>query len=148
MRTNKTNIFWIRWVQRAIEQVREAQDKDFSGMFSVLFAGPHFVAGHFALRSGSLLHSWFPAYNPLLSTYSPGLLLLIKLIEAAPELGINKIDFGKGMFEWKQRFMNTSREVASGNVELPSIVTFRRAARRVAGRVARDLGLRRASSSR
>jgi CelD/BcsL family acetyltransferase involved in cellulose biosynthesis len=40
-------------------------------------------------------------------------LLLIKLIEAAPELGITNIDLGKGMYEWKQRFMNTSREVAS-----------------------------------
>lgn len=142
MRTNVTNIFWVRWVQRVLEQVRDAQDKDFSGMFSMLFAGPHFVAAHFGIRSGPLLHSWFPAYDPLLSTYSPGLLLLIKLFEVAPELGITKVDLGKGMYEWKQRLMNASEDVASGSVELLSVPTLKRIARRGAGQIARRVGLR------
>jgi CelD/BcsL family acetyltransferase involved in cellulose biosynthesis len=148
LRTNVTNIFWVRWVERVLEQVRDAQQrKDFSGLFSLLFAGPHLVAAHFGMRSGPLLHSWFPAYDPLFSTCSPGLLLLMKLFEAAPELGITKVDLGKGMYEWKQRFMNASEDVASGSVELLSIPTLRRIARRKASQISKQIRSRGVAAS-
>lgn len=141
-RTNVRDIFVIPWVQAVLREVHATQDRDFSGMFTLLYAGPHLVAAHFGMRSGPLLHSWFPTYDPALSAYSPGVLLWIKLIEAAAGLRITKIDFGKGMHQGKRRFMNSSCEVASGSVELPSATSLRRTARRQIGRLARAIGLR------
>lgn len=141
-RTNVPNVFNNGWVPKVLREVRDTQDKHFSGMFSLLYAGQHLIAAHFGMRSGPLLHFWFPAYDPTIPAFSPGLLLLIKLIEAAPSLGITKIDMGKGSSEWKRRFMNAACNVASGSVEFPSVISMRRTARRQVGRFARAVGLR------
>jgi CelD/BcsL family acetyltransferase involved in cellulose biosynthesis len=72
-----------------------------TGMLSVLHAGDQVAAVHLGLRAGGVLHSWFPAYNPELHRYSPGLVLLLELAEAAPALGIRELDFGKGEARYK-----------------------------------------------
>ena len=82
------------------------------------------------MRADSLLHSWFPAYDPALGKYSPGLILLLRMAEHAQANGIRKIDLGKGINEYKQRFMNTSCQLANGSVELPSMRWLGRTVRR------------------
>jgi CelD/BcsL family acetyltransferase involved in cellulose biosynthesis len=108
-------------------------------MLSLLYAGNRLVALHFGLRSDSLLHSWFPAHDPQMADYSPGLILLLRLAEHASSLGISTIDLGKGMYEHKQRFMNASVTLASGSVELASWLHTRRALRRNLGSLAKRL---------
>ena len=54
-----------------------------------------------ACAPDGVLHSWFPAYNPELHRYSPGLVLLLELAGAAPALGIRELDFGKGEARYK-----------------------------------------------
>ena len=81
--------------------VHAAREAGFAGVLSVLHAGDQVAALHLGLRSGGVLHSWFPAYNPELHRYSPGLVLLLELTGAAPALGIRELDFGKGEARYK-----------------------------------------------
>ena len=74
---------------------------ELAAMLSVLYAGDEVAALHLGLRSGGVLHSWFPAYNPQLHRYSPGLVLMLELAGAAPALGIRELDFGRGEARYK-----------------------------------------------
>jgi CelD/BcsL family acetyltransferase involved in cellulose biosynthesis len=89
---------------------------DFGGMLSALYAGPHLLAAHFGLRAGPVLHWWFPVYDPDFSRLAPGWLLLRSLIEAAPDLGLARIDLGRGDDEYKRRAMTGYQVVSQGAV--------------------------------
>ena len=130
IRTGKQDIFTLSWTTSILREIHKIQDRYFAGVLSLLYAGDRLVALHFGIRSETLLHSWFPAYDPQMKAYSPGLILLLKLAEHASSLGISTIDLGKGMYEHKQRFMNASVPVASGSVEVASWLHTRRTLRR------------------
>lgn len=66
------------------------------GILSTLYAGDVWVASHFGLRCEQTLHYWFPVYNPQLSAYGPGRLLIKQVIEAGANQGVTRIDRGAG----------------------------------------------------
>jgi CelD/BcsL family acetyltransferase involved in cellulose biosynthesis len=118
------------------------------------------VAVHLGLRSGPVCHSWFPAYDPRFAAYSPGLILLLRLAESAPQAGITTIDLGSGGYEFKRTLANRSVATAAGAVELPSLAAAAGRSRRLAKslvrratiaprirRLARSLGSSSSSSS-
>lgn len=118
------------WAHQALEHTRTARSPGFMGTLSALYAGEKLLAVHFGIRSRAVLHWWFPAYNPDLASYAPGILLLLRMAERAPVLGISRIDLGKGMQDYKRRFGNSSRPVATGSVELLSWSNVPRIVRR------------------
>ena len=61
------------------------------------------------MRSGGVLHVWFPTYDPALAKYSPGLVLWLELARAAADLGLWQFDLGKGQERYK-----TSLQSAAG----------------------------------
>lgn len=99
-----------------LRHVHAAAGPDFAGALSVLYAGDVVAGLHLGLRSGPVLHSWFPAYNPELGRYSPGLVLMLELAEAAPALGIAEIDLGKGDARYKDALATGSVALAEGCV--------------------------------
>lgn len=101
---------------RLLHQLCGARDADFRGMLSAVYAGPHLLAAHFGLRDGSVLHWWFPVYDPAFSQLAPGWMLLRFLIEAAPDLGLERIDLGRGDDEYKRRAMTGYQVVCQGAV--------------------------------
>jgi CelD/BcsL family acetyltransferase involved in cellulose biosynthesis len=58
------------------------------------------------------------------------LLLLLKMAQHSPDLGLTTIDLGTGMSLYKQRLMTGSIRVAEGSVEQPAWLRLRRKARR------------------
>jgi CelD/BcsL family acetyltransferase involved in cellulose biosynthesis len=109
-----------------------ARSTEFGGILSTLYAGPNLVAAHFGLRSGSVLHWWFPVYDPEFSALAPGWMLLRELMMAAPSLGISRIDLGRGEDEYKRRAKTGDVFVSQGLVTRSSA---RRALRRVHGSI-------------
>jgi CelD/BcsL family acetyltransferase involved in cellulose biosynthesis len=99
--TGVTDVLADATGRELLGHVHAAQESGFAGVLSVLHAGDQVAALHLALRSSGVLHSWFPAYNPELHRYSPGLVLLLELAGAAPALGIRELDFGKGEARYK-----------------------------------------------
>lgn len=130
IRTGFSDLFSLGWARAIVETILEAQSDTFAGMLSLLYAGDRLVAGHFGMRSRTVWHWWFPSYDPAMAKYSPGLILLLKMAEHAPSVGLRTIDLGRGKMVYKDRLKNAAVPLAIGSVELPSWLSFRRTARR------------------
>jgi len=117
-RHNWRDLFSIPWVRQTINSIYTAHSPGFGGMLSLLFAGDKLVAGHFGMRSATTWHYWFPSYDKNFSKYSPGVMLLLKLAEAAPAMGVDTIDMGCGMHSYKERLMNRFISTAKLSLEL------------------------------
>jgi CelD/BcsL family acetyltransferase involved in cellulose biosynthesis len=112
------NVFDYSWVRNLITKILEYDSLNFSAIMSVIYAGDNVAAIDFGMRSGSVLHSWFPTYNTELASYSPGFLCWVETIKAAESLGIRRIDFGKGSESFKYRLMSGVTKVAEGTADL------------------------------
>ncbi|GLZ28880.1 cellulose biosynthesis protein CelD [Lentzea sp. NBRC 105346] len=88
----------------------------FGGVLSTLHAGDRLVAAHFGLRSGKVLHWWFPVYDPEFSSYAPGWMLLRELVLASGDMGFTRIDLGRGDDEYKRRAKTGETTVCQGMV--------------------------------
>ena len=87
------------------------------------------LAAHFGIRSGGVLHWWFPVYDPQFATFAPGWILLRELIGAAPDLGVTRIDLGRGDDEYKRRAKTGDTIVCQGLVTESSAALATRRAR-------------------
>ena len=114
--------FSLRWCVQLIEMIHTARKNNFGGILSCLHAGNTLAAVHFVMYSSRVWHSWFPAYNDDLQRYSPGLILLYRMINVASKRGINYIDLGKGISLYKKKVMSGGIKVAEGSVEIPSFI--------------------------
>lgn len=113
-------------ISRILRRLLRENTPQLKGMLSVLYAGQHIAALHFGLRSAATWHWWFPTYNPAFEKYSAGLLLLLKMIEAARQLGVTMIDLGAGAMDYKTQLMNSSIPIAQGSVTVsPLLSVFR-----------------------
>jgi CelD/BcsL family acetyltransferase involved in cellulose biosynthesis len=90
------------------------REDGFAGILSTLHAGPNLIAAHFGIRSDSVLHWWFPVYAPEHAKLAPGWMLLRELVIAAPSLGIDRIDLGRGDDEYKRRAKTGESTVCQG----------------------------------
>jgi CelD/BcsL family acetyltransferase involved in cellulose biosynthesis len=99
-----------------VHRLLRTRDSSFGGLLSTVHAGPHLIAAHFGMRAGPVLHWWFPVYDPAFAHLAPGWILLRELVEAAPELGVTRIDLGRGDDEYKRRAKTGETVVAQGLV--------------------------------
>ncbi|MFF4188015.1 GNAT family N-acetyltransferase [Streptomyces sp. NPDC001691] len=100
-RTGRRDRFAQEWISTLVQQLAHTRAPGCSGVLSVLYAGDEPVAAHFGLRSRTVLACWFPAYDPEFAKYSPGLVLHLRMAEAAAAEGIGMLDLGRGAAEYK-----------------------------------------------
>jgi len=131
-KTGAVDILKQHWIRDVLGLVHRTQSDGFAGLLSIISADEQPVAVHLGLRSGPVCHSWFPAYDPRFAAYSPGLILLLRLAESAPQAGITTIDLGSGGYEFKRTLTNRSVMTAAGAVELPSLAAAAARSRRLA----------------
>lgn len=115
-RTGVPDLFSRRWPVKMLERLHATRTADFAGVLSTLSIGGRMVAAHMGMRSASMLHWWFPAYDPAYAKFSPGLILLLELSRAAAESGIGWIELGPGDDPYKALVANGGLTVASGYV--------------------------------
>ena len=125
-RTDYYDLFNVAWVRGLVERIHATQTKSFAGSLSLLYAGESLIAGHFGMRTPSVWHYWFPAYDIRFAQYSPGLQLLLKMAEHAAAIGVHHIDLGEGMSLYKERLMNTRAMLGYGSAEVPSLLMLKR----------------------
>ena len=106
------------WTRELLARVARYRSPDFSGMLSALYAGDHLVGAHLGLRSRHVLHSWFPTFNREFERYSPGLVFWLTLAQQAAELGIQRIDLGRGDERYKQSLKTGDIVLAEGTIEV------------------------------
>jgi CelD/BcsL family acetyltransferase involved in cellulose biosynthesis len=111
---------WMRLASGLLEHIYYLNDLAFSGVLSALYAGDELLAAHFALRYQGILHGLVMAFNPDLSAYAPGLLILPYVISEYRTLQYDTFDFGSGEEQYKWDFSNTSLPVVRGNFQASS----------------------------
>ncbi len=95
-RTGRRDRFAQEWITRLVGGLAGTRAPECTGTLSVLYADGRPVAAHFGLRSATVLACWFPAYDPGFAKYSPGLVLHLRMAEAAAAEGIGLLDMGAG----------------------------------------------------
>ncbi|CQR62506.1 Conserved Hypothetical Protein [Streptomyces leeuwenhoekii] len=115
-RTGRRDRFAREWITRLVGGLAGTRAAQCSGTLSVLYAGGRPVAAHFGLRSASVLACWFPAYDPRFAKYSPGLVLHLRMAEAAAAHGIGLLDLGRGRAEYKDALKTGELPVYEGAV--------------------------------
>jgi CelD/BcsL family acetyltransferase involved in cellulose biosynthesis len=117
VRTGAVDIFAFPWVRGAVSRAHATNGPNFAAPLSVLYAGDRAIAAHLGLRSASVWHYWLPAYDREFARYSPGLILLLRLAEAASLRGVGRVDLGKGDALYKRRLATAHVPLAAGSVE-------------------------------
>jgi CelD/BcsL family acetyltransferase involved in cellulose biosynthesis len=116
---------WDRFAdRRVVDLVRDLHtrtDPDCTGLLSVLYAGDKPAAAHFGLAGTATLATWFPTYDPALSTYSPGILLHFLMAEGAAERGLVELNLGRGEHEYKAQLKTGDLQVARGSVDASAL---------------------------
>jgi CelD/BcsL family acetyltransferase involved in cellulose biosynthesis len=118
--------------QSLLTRLLHTRATSFGGVLSTLYSGDQVVAAHFGIRAGSVLHWWFPVYDPAFAAFSPGWILLRELVAACPALGITRLDLGRGDDEYKRRAKTGETQVSQG-------VVTRSSTRLILGRAKRAL---------
>lgn len=106
---------------RLLAYLVKAADPDCQPLLSVLHCGAQWVAGHFGLQCGPLLHYWFPVYDSRYSAYSPGRILYRHILLGAQARGIDCIDRGEGDSAAKRDFGNEEHHFFKGLYSAGSI---------------------------
>ncbi|HXV24505.1 MAG TPA: GNAT family N-acetyltransferase [Alphaproteobacteria bacterium] len=119
-RTGVADALRVAWKRDLLRRLAALQSADCAGVLSVLEAGGQLLAAHFGLRSGAVLHYWFPVYAPELAPFAPGRLLLAGMIDAAADEGIRRIERGTGTGPAKRDFANAEVTYGRGMVRTSS----------------------------
>ena len=111
-RTGAPDALAAPWKTALLRRLASPQTRDCMGVLSSLEAGERLLAAHFGLLSGPILHYWFPVYDREYARFSPGRILLARIIDAAAAHGITRIERGVGTASAKRDFAN--EEVSYG----------------------------------
>lgn len=124
-RTRVPNVMAEDWTRALLERLWQTplQTSGFGGALSALYAGDTLVAAHLGMRSHSVWHWWFPAYDPAHSAYSPGAQILLQCADAAAGAGLATLDLGKGDESFKRDFADMAQPLVEGWVGRPAVAT-------------------------
>jgi CelD/BcsL family acetyltransferase involved in cellulose biosynthesis len=114
--TGQRDAFTQGWRVDLLRDIAATRAPGFGGVLSVLWAGDEVVAVHLGLRSDSVMAGWFPAYDRRFAKYSPGMILALRMAEAAASHGITHLDMGKGQGEHKEHLKSAELVVREGRI--------------------------------
>jgi CelD/BcsL family acetyltransferase involved in cellulose biosynthesis len=115
-KTDHVDRFGHAWVVELLESLLAMQTDYLSSAMSVLYAGEQPVAAQFGLRAGPLVVGWFTGYDAHYSSYSPGLIQLMRLAEGTAAAGGTMIHMGRGAQKYTQGLKNGDVFVSQGAV--------------------------------
>lgn len=111
------DVFSFDWTRKLLQSLWRNSDGQLRGLLSVMFVDDRPVAVHFGLQANGVLHQWFPAYDPKLRDYSPGMIHLMDMARHGEEQGVERIDLGRTC-HYKSRVATHTTKVAEGCVDL------------------------------
>jgi CelD/BcsL family acetyltransferase involved in cellulose biosynthesis len=126
--TGQPDILARPWIKAVHQRVHDFDGEDFGGVMFTVRAGGEVAAAMLGLRNKTKLHAWMIAYNPDFAKYSPGNLIWFDMMNKARENGIDHIDFGAGLYDYKKFFANGERVIGGGFAGRPSMATLARGA--------------------
>ncbi len=118
-RTGRMDRFAKPWIVALVQDLFQVREEHFTGVMSVLYAGDRPVAVHFGPASRTVFAAWFTTYDPDLHYYSPGLMMHLRMAEAAGRQGLAVMDFGRGDKTYKDWLKTRELRVAEGFATRP-----------------------------
>ena len=118
-RTDAADALGAAWKRKLLHELALNDQPSCRGSLYTLHAGDTWVATHFGLQCGDVLHYWFPVYSSEVSKHSPGHLLLKAIGERSAELGVAVIDRGAGDTQAKRSFANEEQSFGRGRWSRP-----------------------------
>jgi CelD/BcsL family acetyltransferase involved in cellulose biosynthesis len=115
--TGVADVLAVDWTVALLKNVLTCNSDSFSGILSALYIDDILAAVMLSMKSYNILHGWFSAYNPQFSQFSPGMILWLEMAPAVEQLGVNRIDLGKGPEDYKRHLMTDSIAVAEGSID-------------------------------
>ncbi|GAA1520223.1 GNAT family N-acetyltransferase [Streptomyces albidochromogenes] len=113
-RTGRSDRFTQSWIIGLVDHLFHTRTPSFAGLLSVLYADGRPIAAHFGPRSERIMCCWFPSYDPQFAKFSPGLLMHLRIAEAAAADGIAYIDLGRGQKAYKDSLKTGEIMVSEG----------------------------------
>ncbi|MFJ3672185.1 GNAT family N-acetyltransferase [Streptomyces sp. NPDC090106] len=113
-RTGRMDRFARPWIVELTDHLFQVREPHFTGVLSVVYAGDRPVAAHFGPTSRTVFAAWFTAYDPELRYYSPGLIMHLRMAEAAGRDGVRVMDLGRGDKEYKDWLKTRELRVGEG----------------------------------
>lgn len=112
--------FNAAWLKRVLRRSLDCDERDYSGIIFALMAGDRPLALNYCLRGSGVLQGQMMAFDAAFAAYSPGVQLIVKLIEWAQANGFREVDFGGGGGELKRQLATTQRDLVWGSAGPPS----------------------------
>lgn len=141
IRTGRRDRFARPWFRHVLHDLLENTDDTFGVVLSKLKAGEHTLAFDMALKSGTTLAGWFPAYDTEFSSYSTGSVCMLMQVESAAKNDFTRIDLGVGAADYKESFKSFDDELVEGWCEQRTAATYLYKASKMPERMATDFVL-------
>lgn len=116
-RTGRRDRFADDANRQLLHRLLDTSTPGFSGHLCALAVDGAPVAVHFSLRTTTTVSSWFPAYDPAYSRFSPGLILLLDMARSLADEGVPTFDLGRGDEEYKGRAASRSVPLLQGQLD-------------------------------
>lgn len=118
--TGRHDVLGPQWVQNMFTSLKNYNSPDFKFCVSTLKTKNEFIAAEINLRSRSTLHGWIVGYNPEYKAYSPGYLIIMKILSEFNKQGLTYYDFGPGSEDYKKYFVNLRTPLNMGTLYAPN----------------------------
>ena len=116
--TGKYNVLSVDWTMAFIRGLWENPPQNDQAALRcdmhAIYFGDHLAAIDLGLTDGPIFHSWIVAYDHAFQNFAPGIQLLEGLIDAAQDLGYNRIDMGAGLDGYKRHYATHGHQVTNG----------------------------------
>ncbi|MFC4724551.1 GNAT family N-acetyltransferase [Glycocaulis abyssi] len=148
--TGRHDVLAPRWTTRLMHALFSRREGAVRGRLYTLRAGGRLIAAEYGPEGHGTFHPWLAAYDPEMSAYSPGHLLVYLLLSRMEEFGLTRYEMGTGHEDYKKYFTNHRSALYSGLARAPHFEErMREAATKLAmatltlcGNRVRDLGRR------
>ncbi|MDH6137100.1 CelD/BcsL family acetyltransferase involved in cellulose biosynthesis [Kitasatospora sp. MAA4] len=102
---------------RLLHSLLQSRAGGCTGILSTLSCNGQPIACQYSLLSQQTQALWFTAYEPRFAPYSPGVMLNLKICQAAAAHGIRLIDMGRGDDPTKRALKTTDLTVGEGHLQ-------------------------------
>ena len=128
-RTGRQDPFADPAAWELLERAASSRSAAMVGSVSCLRSGDRLLATVLDLRSATVQSGWLAAYDVEAASSSPGIVCLLRVIEAAARSGVRSFELGPGDEPYKQRLATGAIAAVEGWAGHPTV------GRRVLGRV-------------
>lgn len=114
--TGKYDVLSAGWAETLLRNLWQMDGDGLRAEMHALYFGNELAAIDLGLTDGDVFHSWMVGYNDDFHQLAPGIQLLEALIDAAGDLGYQRIDLGEGIDGYKRHYASEDVRVASGYI--------------------------------